>query len=449
MTIQTETLKNGMNIVVVPDHRAPVVTHSVWYRIGSVDEPAGLTGISHMLEHLMFKGTKNFGPGVMDKLVQKNGGIQNAFTSRDMTAYHQTIAKEKLPLMMEIEADRVNNLDFPEELFTPEKQVVSEERKLRTESQPMPRFFERMLRAHFPTHPYGQPVIGWRTDLDAYTREKALDWYSRNYAANNATLIVVGDMTLEELKPLADKYYAPLPTENHITPRVTHVEPLRQEETRYIAVDKDVQVPVYYHIYRAPSSFVGIAGALTSREDVAALHVLAEVLGGGDTARLYQSLVMEKDLADSASADYDSIAVTEGTFDIYVSPKEGVTLDKIEAAAEETIAHLIKNGLTEKELKRAIVGLKASEIYAQDDADGLMYRIGSWLMAGGTAETYTQWLDDLDHVTTEQVQAAAKKYLIPAGSTTGIIVGDKKQLGTLQPTTPAVVQNLIAEGLTP
>lgn len=445
MDIQTDRLPNGLEIVVVPDRRAPVVTHSLWYRVGSTDEPKGLTGLSHMLEHLMFKGTPTFGAGVADRLIQKNGGQQNAFTSREMTVYHQTVAKDKLPLVMELEADRVNNLSFGNDLFVPEHSVVSEERKLRTESQPLPRFFERLMRAHFQTHPYGQPVIGWRDDLDAYTRDKAMKWYKEHYAADNAFLLVVGDVDMADVKPLAEKYYGVLPNEK-VPARKNDVEALRDAEVRYIAVDSEVQVPVFYRLYRTPGDFAGIAGGDFHKADVAALHVLAEILGGSDTSRLYMELVMKRQLADGASADYDSVGRAEGTFDVNFSPKVGQRVDVVEKALDEVIDGLKTGGVTEKEVARAVTNLLATEVYAQDDADGVMYRLGSWIVAGGKPEDYSAWLDEVQKVKPADVLRVAKSYLVRDHATTGIVVGDAKLLGDLKPVTPDAVTAIMQAG---
>lgn len=442
MQIEHATLANGMQVVVVPDHRAPVVTHSVWYRVGSLDEIKGDTGLSHMLEHLMFKGTAKHPYGELEKLVQRNGGVQNAFTSRDMTAYHQSVAKDKLPLMMELEADRMEGLVLTDQIFQPERSVVAEERKMRTDSNPVNRFFEKLQRAHFQRHPYGRPVIGWADDIQHYTFDKALMWYRQHYAPNNAILLVVGDTTLDEVMPLAEKTYGKVPA-RPVAPRTAHVEPLRDAPIRLVAVDKDVQVPVFYRMYRVPSAFQGVGGGHAGTQDSTALWVLSEIFGGSETARLYQDLVVERKLADGASADYDAVGAGEATFDLYVSPKGGVAADKIEAAVDAAVAKLVDGGVTQAELDKARTNLMAEEVYARDDGDSTMYRLGSWLLAGGTVETFDAWQAQLKALTVADLNRVARLYLTGRETTTGVLAGTPKMLGALKPVAPADLPQLM------
>jgi zinc protease len=443
MEIQEAKLDNGMTVVVVPDHRSPVVTHSVWYKVGAIDEAEGHTGLSHMLEHLMFKGTNKFPAGEMDKIVQRNGGQQNAFTSYEMTAYHQTIAAEKLPLMMEIEADRMEGLVLSDAVFQPERKVVSEERKWRLESQPAPGFYERLQRARFQASPFGRPVIGYRKDIEAYTFGAALDWYKRHYAPNNATLLIVGDTDLKQVMPLAEKYYG-ADKPHDVPARHVAIEPLHKGEVRLIEVNKDVQVPVYARWFRTPSIFVGVAGQPGSMKEAMALWALSEVLGGSDVARLYQELVLKQGIADGASASYDPVGASESDINVGVSPRTGVTLDKIDTAVAKVVEELKKNGVTEAELKRAKTNLLANEIYSRDDADNIMYRLGSWIIAGGNAKDFDSWQPVLKSLTVADVNAAAQKYLDNSQSTLGILVGNKKLLGTFKPEVPAVVKPMEA-----
>lgn len=431
MKIEHGELANGMQVVVVPDHRAPVVVHSVWYMVGSIDEETSRTGLSHMLEHMMFKGTDKFPYQSMDKIIQRNGGVQNAFTSRDMTAYHQTVTKEKLPLMMEIEADRMQGLKITDALLTPEKNVVLEERRMRTDSQPQSRFFEALVKAHYPTHPYGNPVIGWKEDIEAYNLPALLDWYKRHYAPNNAMLLVVGDVTLDEVMPLAKQYYGDLPPMDNVPQRAAHVEPLRDAPVWLVKVDKEVQLPVFYRLYRTPTFFQGVAGAKPDVRDVVALSVLAEILGGSDAARLYQSLVVQQGLADAASSDHDMVAAGESSLDVYVVPKAGIAMDKVAAAVDAEVARMADEPVRDDELERAKVSLLAETVYGQDDNDNLLYQVGSWILAGGKAETFDAWEDDLKKVTAADVQRVAKAYLVPNAMTTGVLVGKQQQLGAL------------------
>lgn len=431
MDIQTSELTNGMKIVVVPDHRSPVVVHSVWYTVGSVDEEEGRTGLSHMLEHMMFKGTQKYPYQEMDKLVQRNGGVQNAFTSRDMTAYHQTVTKDKLPLMMDIEADRMTGLHITDALLTPEKNVVLEERRLRTESQPQTRFSEEFIKTHFPNHPYGNPVIGWKTDIQNYKLTDLQDWYRRHYAPNNATLLVVGDVTLDDVKPLAEKAYGAIPAMPNVPKRTNHLEPARTAPVWFVKADADVHVPGFYRMYRTPSLFQGIAGQKPSVKDAMALRVLAEVLGGSDAGRLYQSLVVKSELADGAHADYDFMGSSESTLDIAITPKSGITLDKIDAAVASEVANIQTTPITDQELKRAKVNVLADTVYGLDDNDNLMWQVGVWLLSGGNIADFNAWQDTLKTITADDVRRVAQTYLVPANQTTGILVTTPQQLGTL------------------
>lgn len=431
MDIQSGQLDNGMKVVVVPDHRAPVVVHSVWYTVGSIDEEVSRTGLSHMLEHMMFKGTEKYPPQVMDKTIQRNGGIQNAFTSRDMTAYHQTISKDKLPMLMDMEADRMTGLRITDALLTPEKNVVAEERRLRTDSQPQSRFFEALMKAHYPTHPYGNPVIGWREDIENYKLSDLQAWYKRHYAPNNAILLVVGDITLEELMPLAKQTYGAIAARDDVPARAAHVEPLRDQPVWLRQVDKDVQVPVFIRMYRAPSLLAGVAGQTPDARDVLALRVLDEVLGSSDASRLYQSLVVTQQLADGAGSDFDLVSGAEGTFDVHVTPKPGITMDTVDAAVNAEVAKLQAEPVTDDEMKRAKVNILADTVYAQDDNDTLLWQVGSWMLAGGSPETFSDWQDMLEGITAADVTRVAQTYLVPRSMTTGLLVQNEAQLGTL------------------
>lgn len=432
LTFERFQLENGLNVIVVPDPRVPVVTHSVWYNAGAVDEVPGKTGIAHMTEHLMFKGTPRHPAGEMDKIVQRKGGIQNAFTSYDFTAYFQKVPVQELPTMMDLEADRMENLTLTDPVFQPERKVVAEERKLTTESNPSERFNEVVMRKHYTHHTYGHPIIGWRADIEGYTVQDALSWYGHHYAPNNATLILVGDVTAASVKPLLETTYARVKPKD-VTTRTVHIEPKRAENLTIVALDKQVQVPTWSLMYRAPSRFQGIAGAPTTGKDATALWVLSEILGGGDTAHLYQELVVKNHLADEASADYHATRRGESTFDITIQPKPGVVASTIGPAVEAVIADIKQNGVTEAELNKAKTSIKADEIYARDDAFTSMYRLGMWVTAGGDPAHFDDWQDELKTLTTADVQAAAQTYL--TGPTTlAVLAGKQTQLGTLTPT---------------
>lgn len=422
-------LTNGMNVIVLPDHRTPVVVHSVWYGTGSMDEPEGKTGIAHMFEHLMFKGTEKVPPQEFSKIVAKHGGQDNAFTSRDYTAYFQKIGVKNLAPMMEIEADRMSHLKLTDTVFQPERDVVMEERRMRTDSQPTQRFFEKLIRAHYPTHPYGHPVIGWAADIQGYTVAMAKEWYKTHYGPNNATMILVGDITPEQAKPLVEKYYGPA-KKVPLPPRENPIEPLRADETRLKEIDSDVKVPVFYQIYRAPSIFAGVAGAKPNLKESLALMLLAEIFGGGPTSHLYENLVKEQQIADAASADYDAVTRAESTLDIFVQPKPGITLDKIEAAVQKEIAAFIKTPVDQTELDRARIGMLADDVYGRDDPFNNVYELGNWVMAGGKAEEFDDWRDAIKTITPSDITAAAQKYFITPGRTTGWLAATEADFGS-------------------
>ena len=432
--IQSFKLDNGMQVLVVPDSRAPVVTHSVWYKVGAMDEKPGKTGLAHMTEHLMFKGTPKYPMGTMDKIVQRKGGVQNAFTSYDYTAYYQKVPVTELETMMDLESDRMANLRLTDQIFQPERKVVAEERKLTTDSNPNDRFFEQVMRMHFAHHTYGHPVIGWAKDIQGYTFTDALDWYHTHYAPNNATMILVGNVTADSVKPLVEKYYGPLKAVSSVPARVQDAEPVRDSQLRYIKLDPQVQVAGWHMIYRAPSQFQGVAGAAIIPHEATGLWVLSEILGGGATARLYQELVVKQQLADGASANYDVVRAGESSFDISVQPKVDVPADKIGVAVQKIVDDLLAKGVTEEELKRAKVSLKADEIYARDDPFTNMYRLGMWVNAGGDVAHFNDWQGELEALTVADLNALAKKYLRTEASTLAVLAGKKAQLGSLEVT---------------
>ncbi len=424
--LETFSLSNGMNVVVMPDHRSPVVLHSVWYKAGSVDEPTGKTGIAHMLEHMMFKGTKKIKPGEISEIVARNGGQDNAFTSRDYTAYYQKVAKDKLPLMMELESDRIANLTLADKDFQPERDVVLEERRQRTDVKPINRFFEKLVHTHYPNHPYGNPIIGWREDIENYKLQDTLDWYGQHYAPNNATMILAGDITAKEAKPLVEKYYGSL--EVKPTPeRGNYTEALRGEPVVLKHIDKEVQVPVFYRLYRAPSAFQNIGGGVEHTEDAMALVMLAEIFGNSETGILYEALVKDQQIADAANADYDAVSLGEGSIDIFIQPKPDVKLSTIDTAVAKQIETFIANGVDADDFARAKTSLLADDVYAQDDIFHSVYRLGLWLMAGGDVKTYDDWKQELTDLTPADVITVAKRYFDVNRSTTGLLAGNEAQ----------------------
>ena len=419
-------LDNGIQVLVVPDERAPVVVNFVWYNIGAADEDDDNTGLAHMLEHLMFKGTEKIPPQEFSKIIARNGGKDNAFTSYDYTAYYQKIAKDKLPLAMEMEADRMTGLTFTEKDFLTERDVIAEERRWRVDSKPTARFYEELQGKHFDAHPYRRPVIGYMEHIQTYTREDNLKWYKDYYNPSNATLILVGDVRLDDILPEIKRTYGQVPRkEVHRAPWA--VEPEWNEAKRFKKVDPDVKVPVFERFYRAPSYFEGVAGVDADMYEALTLALASDLLGGGSTSLLYRRLVQEKKIADSASTAYHALSRGETTFDITVQPKPGVLLSEIEKATEEVIAEFLSREVEESKLENAKTTFLSSAIYAQDDLFYKGYQLGRWVVAGGKPENFDDWQEDIKTITPEDVLRVARKYLVEGKSTTGLLVAHEEQ----------------------
>lgn len=412
----TYQLANGMQVVVVENHRAPIVSHMVWYRVGAADEPAGKSGIAHFLEHLMFKGTPDVAPGEFSKIVARNGGRDNAFTSSDYTAYYQNIAADRLEMVMRMEADRMRNLTLDDANVTSELKVVQEERSSRTDNNPSALLHERMEAALYLTHPYRRPIIGWPAELAGLTREDALAFYRRWYAPNNAILIVAGDVVPDQVKALADKYYAPLKPEI-LAPRSRDVEPPQAGARRIELKDARVRQPSWLRSHAAPSY-----ASATDKTQPYALQILAEVLGGGATSRLYKSLVVEQGLAASADAWYQAEALDWGSFGISASPRPGTPMDKLEAAVLAEIARLLKDGVTDAEVARAQVRLKAGVTYARDSLHTAARVLGEALTTGQSVADVEAWPERIAAVTPDQVSSAARAVLDDRASVTGLLL---------------------------
>lgn len=413
---ETFTLANGMQVLVIPDHRVPVVTHMVWYRIGAADEEPGKSGLAHFLEHLMFKGTKKVGPGQLSRIVARNGGRDNAFTSSDYTAYYQRVALDRLPLVMEMEADRMANLTLTDTEVLPERDVVLEERRMRVDNEPSQILAERMTRALYGDAGYGIPVIGWAEEVAKLTTQDALGFYHRYYAPNDAILIVAGDITAAELKPLAEKYYGPLVPSENLPARIRNSVTEPGEPIRIELKDARVEQPHLQRSYLAPSY------TTASSDEAIALDVLSELLGGGTTSRLYKALVIDKRLAASAGSWYTGSALGEGRFDIYALPRLGVDLGEIEDALDREIAKLKTGLVSAEELTRAKTLLVADAIYARDRQEEMARIYGVTLTTGGKPEDVIAWPDRIKSVTAESVREAARKYLEKQRSVTGLLL---------------------------
>ncbi len=408
------TLDNGMDVVVIEDHRAPVVVHMVWYRIGAADEPPGKSGIAHFLEHLMFKGTDDLASGELSRIVEANGGSDNAFTSQDYTAYYQRIAADRLGLMMEMEADRMRDLVLePEEVAT-EREVILEERATRTDSEPEALFYEAMRAALFRNSPYGTPIIGWRSEMEGLGREDALAFYRRYYAPNNAILIVAGDVTPEGVRDLAGQHFAPLAPSEGLGPRVRPQEPPSRAARRLVMEDERVAQPRLTRLYLAPSR------KSSAQEEAAALVFLAELLGGsGATSVLGQALQFDTNTAVYAGAGYDGTALDDSMFNLMVVPAEGVSLEQAEAALDAELAAFLTEGPDPEAFERIRMQIRAREIYALDDVADLAERYGRALTSGLTLDDVKAWPEVLQAVTPEDVMRAAREVLDPRASVTG------------------------------
>jgi zinc protease len=412
---ETFTLDNGMQVVVVTNRRAPVITHHVWYRVGSSDSPLGKSGLAHFLEHLMFKGTKTLKTGEFSREVARNGGDENAFTGADYTGYFQTIAKDRLELVMRMEADRMTNLVLDEEEVRLERDVVLEERSMRVDNDPSSRFFEQLNAVQFLHHPYRMPIIGWRHEMESYSREDALAFYRTWYAPNNAILLVAGDIDAAELRPLAERYYGAIPA--RAVPDRQRVEEPPQQAARTVTLeDPRVRQPSWLRSYLAPSFSSG------ATEHAYALEVLAEIFGGTSTSRLYRALVIEQKLAATAGAYYQGSSLDLATFRLYASPREGVDLETVEAALDAEVARLAEEPITAAEVERATRRLVAEAVYARDSLAGAVRSFGIALATGRSVEDVESWPERIAAVTAEQVNAAAAYVLDPERSVTGYLL---------------------------
>ena len=414
------TLANGLEVVVIPDHRTPVVTHMLWYRVGAADETAGKTGLAHFLEHLMFKGTEKNPQGLFSQTVSNIGGQENAFTSSDYTGYFQRTAREHLKMLMEFEADRMTGLVLTDDVVKPELQVVLEEQNMRVANNPAARLGEQMDAALYLNHPYGRPVIGWRHEIEQLNREGALEFYRRFYAPNNAILVVAGDVTADEVRTMAEETYGKVPRFAEIKPRLRPQEPAQQAARTVTLADPRVTQPSVSRYYLAPSSLKARPG------ESEAIDVLAHILGRGSNSRLYQKLVVDKNIAVNAGASYDGTTVDNTRFGVYGSPKPGTTLPQLEQAIDVVIDDLIEHGVTAEELERAKSRMIADSVYANDNQRMMAQWYGASLATGATVDEVRTWPDRIRLVTAEAVRDAARRWLDKQRSVTGYLVKDTR-----------------------
>ncbi len=407
-------LKNGMKVIVKEDNRAPTVAHMVWYKVGSMDEHNGTTGVAHVLEHMMFKGTKTLKPGEFSQRVAALGGRENAFTSKDYTAYFQQIEKSKLEQVMALEADRMSNVVFDKDEFGREIRVVMEERRWRTEDQPIPLLYEALNATAFTAHPYHHPIIGWMSDLQNMTVDDAKAWYQRWYAPNNATLVVAGDVDAKKVLALAEKYYGKHPRET-LPMRKPQIEP-PQRGIKRITVRAPAENPYVVMAFKVPT-----LRDVEKDQDVYALDVLAAVLDGYDNARLNAKLVRTDRVANSAGAGYSNIARGPVLFLLDGTPAQGTTTEQLEKMLRAEVERIAKEGVSEEELTRVKTQLIAGQIYKRDSVFGQAMEIGVMEMSGLSHKDIDRIIEKLKTVTSAQVQAVAQKYFGDENLTVGTL----------------------------
>ena len=414
------TLSNGLEVVVIPDHRAPVVTHMVWYKVGSADETPGKSGLAHFLEHLMFKGTAKNPSGRFSQVVATIGGQENAFTAADYTGYFQRVPRDKLKAMMEFEADRMTGLVLTDDVVRPELNVVLEEQNMRVANNPAARLGEQMDAALYLNHPYGRPVIGWRHEIEQLDREAALEFYRRFYTPNNAVLVIAGDVTPAEIRTLAEETYGKIPRVAEIKPRLRPLEPAQQAARTVTLADPRVTQPSVSRYYLVPSSTTARPG------ESEALDVLAHILGRGSNSRLYQTLVVDKGIAVNAGASYDGTALDTTRLGVYGTPKPETSLPQLEAAIDAVLADVVEKGVTAEELERAKSRLLADAVYANDNQRMLAQWYGASLVTGATVDQVRTWPDRIRLVTAEAVRDAARRWLDKQRSVTGYLIKDTR-----------------------
>ena len=407
-------LDNGLQVVVIEDHRAPIVTNMVWYKVGAADEVAGNSGIAHFLEHLMFKGTKTLKPGDFSDIVSRNGGVDNAFTSYDYTAYFQRVAVDRLPLMMGLEADRMRNLVLTEEEVLPERDVVLEERNMRTENDPGSLFSEMRRAAMFMNHPYQRPVIGWKHEVEKLSLQDALAYYRTYYAPNNAILVVAGDVQPDQVLALAKEKFGALKPSDNIPERLRPQEPPHLAAVHLEYSDPRVRQPSLIRTYLAANRRAG------DQKEAAALVLLSELLGGsGISSVMGRELQLNRKIATYATAWYSSVSLDPDTFGVFAMPAPGVSLRELEDAVDEVLADFLKEGVDEAHLKRLKTQIAAEEIYSQDSIDSVARRYGEALTSGLTIEDVQNWPKVLAGITSEDIMAAARRVLVKEKSVTG------------------------------
>ncbi|MCS6758825.1 MAG: insulinase family protein [Candidatus Devosia euplotis] len=415
-TVEHFVLDNGLEVVVIPDHWAPVVTHMVWYKVGSADDPAGKSGIAHFFEHLMFKGTARHPAGALDTAVAELGGNLNAFTTADVTAFFETVPADALASMMDFEADRMRGLTLTDAVIGAERDVVLEERRQRIEASPQALLGEEFDATLYQNHPYSIPVIGWMKEIEQLNRGDAVSFYDQYYAPNNAVLVVAGDVDAQTVRTLAEASYGQVERGLALPPRVRPAEPERNTSATVTLSDPRVGIPSFQRAWVAPTYRTAEPG------EAEALDLLSEILGGSTRSRFYQQLVVKTGIAAQAGASYEGGAYDPSGFSIYGAPQGERTLAEVETAVDDQLARLIADGVTEDELESAKARYLRGLIFASDVQQNMAQMYGSELANGGAVEDIIEWPDRIRAVTPKQVQAVAKKYLDPAIAVTSYLV---------------------------
>jgi len=422
-------LPNGLRLIVKEDHRAPTVVHQVWYRAGSMDEAPGTTGVAHVLEHMMFKGTRRLGPGEFSRLVSEAGGRENAFTSTDFTVYHQQVHRDRLPLAMELEADRMANLVVRPEEFAKEIKVVMEERRSSYEDQPRSLLYENLLATAFAAHPYKSPTIGWMQDLENMSWRDARAWYRQWYAPNNATVVVVGDVEPERVLAWARRYYGPLARKT-LPARRAFAEPV-QRGLKRVVVKAPAELPFVRLGYKVPA----LRDAANDWEPFA-ISLLAQVLGGNDAARLNQILVREQRFATSADAEYELISRGPGMLFLEAAAAKGRSGAELEGGVREVVARVAAEGVSPEELERAKVQRLSQLVFRRDSFFAQALELGGLESSGFSFRDADRIREKFRAITLEQMRTAAARYLVEDGLTVAVLDPQPLQ-SRLAPAAPA------------
>ncbi|HEY5046477.1 MAG TPA: pitrilysin family protein [Rhizomicrobium sp.] len=408
-------LQNGMQVVVVPDHRAPIVTQMLWYRVGATDDPPGLSGLAHFFEHMMFRGTASLPGDQFARTIARNGGEDNAFTTHDYTAFYEQIAKDRLRLVMGLDADRMANLDLSDSGVRTERDVVLEERRMRIDNDPKALMREQMEAALYLSHPYGRPVIGWPEEIRHIGRTDAQDYYNRHYSPNNCILIVAGDVTTDDVRNDAEATYGKVAA-RELRPRAEYAQPARLGETRLTVYRDDVKVPMFLRLYRVASYTEARPG------EAEALEMLSQLMGGDPTSTLYRELVVKRRLASDAGASYDGYARDDGEFSIYALPRPGVRMEVLEQGIDAIVRSYAIAAPGAADMERAKTQLVAGAVYQRDSQLELASAYGQALAIGLTAGDVQDWPDRIRAVSADAVNKVAINDVLKREAVTGYLL---------------------------